>query len=250
MMGLAIASNSSAQDQALTILTEVAPPFQVKLPNGEMGGNFVEAVREIQRRVNNADPIKEVSWARGYQQLLTKPNTVLFGVARNAQRDPLFQWVGPFTEVVYGLYVRADAKFVLKTLDDAKQLKFISVYHDDVRDQLLTKAGFTNLDRTYDHTANVRKLMAGRIDAFASSNTFIDEQMATAGVPRNLVRQGLAIGAAQTWIAFSRETPAATVNAWRQALQAMKKDGTFERLMKKDNPTWTSPRVAVTEFRD
>ena len=81
--------------QTLTILTEVSPPGQTKAADGKFGGFAVEVVREIQRRVGNTDYIQEVPWARGHITLQNKPNTILFSVARAAERNPLFQWVGP-----------------------------------------------------------------------------------------------------------------------------------------------------------
>ena len=248
LCSLVLPSPLGAWAQSLTILTEINPPLQIKLANGEPGGPTVAVVREIQRRVNNTDPIELVPWARGYRAVETQANTALFVMARTASRDPQFQWVGPFTEAVYALYVKADSKIVLKDLDDAKQLKSIGVYRDDARDQLLTQAGFTNLDRTVDNSANVKKLMLGRIEAFASSNTAIEVLMASLGYPGDSVRAALPLTKIQTWMAFSKQTPESTVRAWADALEAMKKDKTFETIMVSGIPGWTPAGKAVTQF--
>ncbi len=248
LLGPVLTGPLGAWAQPLTILTEVNPPLQVKLANGEPGGPTVAVVREIQRRVNNSDPIELVPWARGYRALETQANTALFVMARTASRDAQFQWVGPFTEAVYALYVKADSKITLKDLDEAKQLKAIGVYRDDARDQLLTQAGFTNLDRTVDNSSNVKKLMLGRIDAFASSNTAIDMLMASVGYPRDSVRAALPLVKIQTWMAFSKQTPESTVKAWADALEGMKKDKTFETIMASGIPGWTPPGKPVILF--
>jgi polar amino acid transport system substrate-binding protein len=234
--------------QSLTLLTEIAAPNQVILPNGEIGGPAAEVVREIQRRVKNADPIKVVPWARGYMMLERQPNTALFLVARTAARDPLFHWVGPFTESSYRIYVKANSMVVLNNLDDAKRLKSIGVYRDDARDQVLTKAGLTNLDRANDNTSNVKKLMLDRIEAFAASSNTIDDLMASADVPRELVREALSFLTIQTWLAFSMETPESTVAAWTDALESMKKDKSFDKIQKAGNPKWKAPKKAITQF--
>lgn len=239
---------SQVWSQPLAILTELQPRTQIRLPNGEMGGPNVEVVREIQRRVGNSDPIKEVAWARGYHELSTTPNTLLFTVARTAQRNALFHWVGPINENVYGLYVKADSTLRLKNLEDAKALKLISVYRNDVRDQFLTQAGFTNLDRTSDEAANVKMLMAGRVQAIASSSSTIDDQMARAGVPREHVSLALPFVTAQTWLAFSKGATEKTIADWTQALESMKKDKSFEKIMKSGNPKWSPPTKPITEF--
>lgn len=246
--GLLLSWPALAWAQQLTILTEINPPTQIRLANGELGGAAVEVVREIQRRVNNRDPIEVVPWARGYRLVETQPNTALFIMARTATRNPLFHWVGPFTEAVYALYVKADSGIVLKDLDDARQLKSIGVYRDDARDQMLTQAGFANLDRTVENSSNLKKLMIGRIDAFASSDAAIDDLLAGAGLARDSVREALVLKKIQTWLAFSRQTPESTIKAWADALESMRKDKSFERIMTSGVPGWKPPEKPITQF--
>lgn len=248
ILALVSLAGAPVWSQSLSIYTELVPPNQVRLPNGELGGPLVDVVREIQRRVGNTDPIKVVPWSRGYHLLTLEPNTLLFAIARTAERNPLFHWVGPVDEDLYALYVKADSPINLKSLEDAKSLKFISVYRDDVRDQFLTKAGFTNLDRTSDSSASVKKLMTGRIDAISASVVTIDAMLAAAGEPRESVRMAFTFLAAQTWLAFSKGTSEKTIAAWTDALEAMKKDKRFETLMKSGNPKWTLPSKAIVQF--
>ena len=115
-------------------------------------------------------------------------------------------------------------------------------------DQLLTQAGFTNLDRTVENISNLRKLMLGRADAFASSNVAIDELLTRAGIAPDSVREALPLLKVQTWMAFSRQTPESTVRAWANALESMKKDKTFETIMTSGIPGWTPPGKPVTQF--
>lgn len=248
ILALASMAGAAVWSQSLAIYTELVTPNQIRLPNGELGGPVIELVRELQRRVGNTDTIKVVPWSRGYHLLSAEPNTLLFAIARTAERNALFHWVGPVDEDLYGLYVKTDSAINLKSLEDAKSLKFISVYRDDVRDQILTKAGFTNLDRTSDSSASIKKLMAGRVDAISSSVVTIDGLMAAAGTPRDSVRLALTFLAAQTWLAFSKGTSEKTVADWNEAFESMKKDKSFEAIMKAGNPRWAPPAKAITQF--
>lgn len=239
---------TGAWAQQLTIVTELSVPYQVQLPSGELGGPNVELVREIQRRVKNSDSIQIVPWARGYKMLSEDPNTVLFTVARTAPRNALFQWVGPTNESVYSLFVKADSKLKLQSLDDARRLKAIGVYRADARDQILTQAGFTNLERTTNRVNNLKMLMADRVDAIAFSRASIDEVLEAAGFPRTAVREALAFHTVQIWIAFSKNTPETTVLAWADAFESMKQDKTFEKIMRSDLPGWKPPGKPITQF--
>ncbi len=236
------------QAQPLTIYTEINSPVQFLGADGKLTGLAVEVVQEIQKRVGSKDPIKVVPWARGYQELLAKPGVALFSTARTAERNSLFQWVGPLVEVSFCFYVKADSKVTLKSLEEAKMLGAIGVYRDDARDLFLTKAGFANLERTIDNVANAKKLMAGRIDAFAAASLSVEDVMEAAGYKGADVREAMPFLKSQYFIAFSKETNPETVHAWNDALEAMKKDRTFERIYRTYYPRQPLPGPAITKF--
>jgi polar amino acid transport system substrate-binding protein len=245
-LSIALAGSSAAR--SLSIYTEIDPPGQIQQANGTLTGLAVEVVQEIQRRTGDTSPIEVVPWARGYLELQTLPNVALFATARTAERNALFKWVGPIDEKRYCLFVKADSTTVLKTLEDAKKLGSIGVYKDDVRDLFLTRQGFKNLDRTIDNVSNVKKLMAGRIDAFPSSTTGVAELAQSAGYKAGDLKEALPIFNVQLYIAFSRSTADVTVKAWSSAFEAMKKDKTFSRLHQKYYPRQPLPGPAITEF--
>jgi polar amino acid transport system substrate-binding protein len=196
----------------------------------------VELVQEIQKRIGNTDPIELVPWARSYTELQTAPNVVLFSIARSKDRDPLFQWVGPIREATYQFYVRKDSPIVINSLEDARKLRLIGVYKDDVREQYLTGQGFTNLDRSIDNTIIVKKLMADRIDAFISTPDAVDLLLKTAGFSGRDVRGTFSFMKFQGYIAFSRTTPGSIVRKWGEAFEGIKKDGTYEKTFRKYFP--------------
>ncbi len=218
--------------QGLKVYTEISPPAQQLGADGKLTGFTVDLVREIQRRIGNTDPIEVVPWAKGYGELQARPNVALFTAARSQERAELFQWVGPIRELTYQLYVRADSHAILNSLEDARKLKLIGVYKDDVREQYLIQKGFTNLDRSVDNTIIVKKLMAGRIEAFISRPDAVDQILRTAGFAPGAVRGTLALLRLPGYIAFSKTTPARTVKKWDEAFQGMKSDGTYERMFK------------------
>jgi len=234
--------------QPLTIYTEIDAPGQFFRPDGSLTGLSVEVVKELQRRTGNTDRIKVVPWARGYLELQTLPNVVLFATARTAERDPLFRWIGPTDEKRYALFVKADSPILLKTLEDAKKLGAIGVYKDDVRDLFLTGRGFKNLERTIDNIANVKKLMSGRIDAFAFATTGVSELAESAGYKVEDLKEALPILKVQLYITFSRGTPEPTVKAWDKAFKEMKKDKTFERIYHLYYPQQPLPGPPITRF--
>ena len=243
----ALLIGASAAAQGLTIYTEINAPLQFEGDQGQLTGLAVEVVREIQRRVGSTEAIQLVPWARGYLDLQSLPDVALFSTARTAERNHRFKWVGPYDETAFGLFVRAGSRITLKSLEDARKLHAIGVYTNDVQDLYLTQAGFRNLQRSVDNVANVKKLMAGRIDAFASAPASIEQLARSAGCRAGDLKEAFVFLRSQWYIAFSSRTPDATVNDWSAAFEAMKADHTFERIYHRYYPHRALPGPADLE---
>ena len=222
--------------QSLTIYTEVYPPYQYLDAAGRPAGYACDLVRELQRRTGNADPIEIVPWIRGYTKLQSNPNLLLFSITRTRSRDPLFTWVGPIAEVQFVFCVKADSGTRVRNLAEARKLHLIGVYKEDVLDQYLTAKGFTNLDRSLDALTPVKKLLSGRIDALAASRQSLPELCRMAGARERDLRETFSLLSAQMYLAFSRTTSASIITAWTEALEGMKRDGSFERIFRRSFP--------------
>ena len=231
---------SSAQQ--LRLICEDTPPMQFKAPDGSLTGLTVEVVLEIQKRVGNTDPIQMLPWARGLKMLNEEPNTVLFTMARTAERNDLYQWVGPVSEEIMGLYAKADSPLRIKSLDDAKKVRAIGVYRNDIRDQYLTNKGFTNLYRVIEAAQNYKMLMLGRIDLLASSEGDV------AGSKFKGLKMVFPLMTTQMFIAMNQETDPTVVAKWNEALTTMKADGTFKAIYHKYYPDRNLPGPAITKF--
>lgn len=231
--------------EALRIYCESAPPNQFLLPDGSLTGMAVEVVREIQKLVGNSDPIQLVPWARGYDALQKQPNVVLFSVARTPEREPLFHWIGPLHELRFNFYVKADSHIVINSMEDAKQVGRIGVYNNDVRDEILTKAGFRNLDRSTSNVFNFKKLMTGRIDAYTTDAAALDAEAREAGYRAEDVKAAFTFMRVQIYVAISRGTPESTVKAWSEAFAILQKKGVFAKVYKTYFPGLTPPTKAI-----
>lgn len=234
--------------QDLAIYCEEEPPNQYVGPDGELTGMTVEIVKEIKQRVGSRAPIQMVPWARGYDAAIGEPNIVLFTVSRTAERNQMFNWVGPVHELDFTFYARVDSHVHIKSLEDARKLQRIGVYISDVREVMLMRGGFDNLDRAANNTQNFKKLIAGRIDVYATSSQSIDAEAASAGFSSAAVKPVFTFARVQDYIVLSKGTPASVVKAWTQAFASMKKDGTFAQIHRKYYPSRPLPGKPVTEF--
>ena len=234
LVGMTMALSVSAQ--SLMILCENDPPVQFRDANGNLTGYTVELVREIQRRVGNQDEIKMLPWARAYDMIQKYPNVVLFQMSRSAEREKLFNWVGPVQEHIYGLYAKADSKITLSSLEEAKKVRSIGVYRGDIRHQILAEAGFTNLVVANENSANIAQLMRGRVDLITLASTTYDREVSSAGFSPSDLKLVLPFHTSRNYLAMSKEMPPKVVESWNAALEAMRKDGSIDKLIGKYFP--------------
>ncbi|MCD4485615.1 ABC transporter substrate-binding protein [Chromobacterium vaccinii] len=217
---------------ALDILTEDDPPITFS-QNGKPAGLVVEVVQEIQRRVGSHDPITVMPWARGYRLAQTQENTALFNTNRIAERERLFKWVGPVTTTLGSFFVRRDSKLKLVSLDDARKLGQILVVRDWYLQLMLSAQGFSNLNAIVTPNQMVSMLMHGRADVIASENTTMPTQLKQLGYQPADVRKAYTFIHTSGYIAFSPKTSDAVVKAWQQALDDMKRDGSFAAIYRR-----------------
>lgn len=215
----------------LTILTEEYPPFNYE-ENKELKGASVDIVKELQKRVGNTDPIKVELWSKAYNICLTQKNIALFSTTRTEAREKLFQWVGPLVTDTWCLFAKKGSGITIKTLEDAKKYKVGAYLNDAIEQYLLKDAGFGDaVQSVKENQLNARKLMAGRIQLWAGGDVQLPYLMVKEGFKADDIEKLLEFRKTEMYLAFSKDTDPAIVAKWQAAYEAMKKDGTYDKIM-------------------
>jgi len=102
-------------------------------------------VRELLKRLGEPGEISVVPWARGYHTVQQTPNTALFATIRNAEREPLFQWVGPILLAQDSFYALKGSGIQLRDLTDVAAAGPIAIPRDWFSYQELRNLGLQNL---------------------------------------------------------------------------------------------------------
>jgi polar amino acid transport system substrate-binding protein len=227
--------------QELTILTENYSPLSYK-KEGIITGSSVEVVREILRRLHQPDNIMMLSWARGYNLLMTKPNVALFSTTRTKERENQFHWVGPLCTSQNGFYAKRGSHIRISSLEDAKKVDSIATYKEDAREQMLKAWGFTNLDSSKSPTSNLKKLLSGRVDLWLYDSLGMPGVAEQVGIDPAELELVLPLEEVSLYIAFSKGSPEKVINKWKKTLDEMKQDGSFEKISKKWLPKNSIPK--------
>ena len=246
---LATGAQASATDAgALRILTEDNPPLNFT-KDGAITGLATEVVRELVKRTGTAGRIRMVAWPAGYQALSERPHTALFSTVMTAERKGRFQWVGPLAVVDTNLYALKRSGIQIANLDQARKAGRIATVRKYYSEQVLKEEGFGNTESFPDREAGLRKLLDGKVQLVVSSNTEMPAALKRIGASMDDVTNAFTLSTDLVYIAFSKGTSPKRVARWQDALDAMKRDGSFAKIYARWLPAEIPPGIfqLVTE---
>jgi polar amino acid transport system substrate-binding protein len=226
----------------LTLLTEYAPPASMLEDGsatgvGEVIGRASDAVRELMARTGTPFTMEIQPWKRAYTAALERPDTCVFSTTRLPERDPLFKWIGPLDTADWVLLGRANHRYALRTLEDARPLR-IGTYYGDARDAYLRERGF-KVDAAQNDMINPQKLLLGRIDLWAASMPRGSVVVELNGWSGQIVPV-LSFKQVDVYLACNRSVPDALVKRMNTVIEAMHRDGAVRRIEKKYEG-WRAP---------
>ena len=228
------------------VVTENLPPFNF-MQDGKVIGISAEVVRHIfheagysmeQGDIQKGD-IQMCPWARAYYDVQHSPNTVLFSMARTENRESLFQWVGPISNVTIGVIAKKQRKIKIATAADFTKYRIGSV-RDGAPEQLLIKAGVDveSLQRLAFPEMNIKKLQADRIDMFPFNLQTSQYLMLNLGMNPDDYEIVFTLKKKDLYIALHKDTDSTLVASLQAALDRMKQPGNdgispFEHIVSK-----------------
>ncbi len=220
-----------------SLITEEYPPVTFMGADHRPSGFVVEIVEALMEQVGMDQEILVAPWAIGYDLALNLPNILLFSMDRTPLRDPLFAWIGPVGSNTAYLYGRRSFEPTLPDLSAAKASPAIGTTQDWWTEQLLKELGFTNLKSSLDPRDTVRQLIHGDVELAIFTDLTASSLFESAGYSINDVVPLLPVWTQDFYIAASEGTHPHLVYQMQKALDAMKRDGRFERIIRSYVPS-------------
>lgn len=240
LMGVAafasLARAELPQNYRVNLLTENLPPFNMAAGgknfavDTDISGINTDVVREMFKRAGIDYSLSlRFPWARMYQTALDKPDYGLFSTNLSPERKNLFKWVGPLAKTSFVLLSAPNKKISVASLAEAGKFK-IGAYANDAVSQELEHSGLNPINALRDQE-NVKKLMKGEIDLWATTDpvgAYLAKQENVTGL--NTV---LRFHDGELYLALNLQTPDEVVQRLQKALDAMNKDGTVAKIVKR-----------------
>ena len=178
-------------------------------------------------------------WARAYETAQSTEGALIYSIGRTKARDRLFKWVGVIAPADYYLFSLQERNLKLGQLEDAKKYQTATV-NEDVGEQFLVSNGFVlgkNLQSSVKYEFNYEKLKLGRVDLWVMGELTAFHLARQAGDdPAKVLAKAYRIselGSDGYYMAFGINTPNAVVERFRNGLETIKRNGTFDALKRK-----------------
>jgi polar amino acid transport system substrate-binding protein len=218
---------------ALKLLTEENPPLNYS-ENKKLTGMATEVVQEMGKRAGMKLDFEVMAWNKAYEKAQADKETCLYATARLPNRENAFKWVGPIAVNQWGLFALGGFTPVIKSLADARPYRIGGVARD-AKTEHLKQNSVTNIFEVEDDKLNPGKLTLNRkeaqkIDLWITSVATAKRVAAQAKVTD--IKLVLAVHEAESYLACSPRTSAATLKALADALEGMKKDGSYVKIIK------------------
>jgi len=225
--------HAAPAERVLLGFTENLPPLNYLDDVGPQGFS-VDLLRMMASAAGLSLELQVLPWVRAVQQAEAQPTSVLFSLTRTPEREAQFQWVGPIAQrriLIYKLASRADLS--LNQLGDLAGAR-IGVVRESAADRQLQAAGLKpgiHLELGLDDATNVRKLLAGRMEYVTLLDWAAAWNLRQLNLPYDTLQPVLEQDATRSyWYGLRPEADPALVRRLQAELDALKRDGRYDRL--------------------
>lgn len=227
LMGCVSAVQADSRD-TIDLVSFEEPPY-VMSDNGGAKGLVVEYVSALMDRAGLRYRLDILPAKRALLFALSHKNACVFPIERSQEREVDFHWISPIQISRHGFFQHPDDVPVsLRVLEDAKGFR-IGSYLGSGIGAYLESLGF-EVDYAAANSANIHKLMARRIDLWASDE--VSARYIAGNSQFTLAPSPLVFFTTVRAIGCHASMPTEVVEVLNDALQAMHRDGSFMRIKK------------------
>lgn len=228
LLSLLLSLSFQLHAHELLLYTEEWPPLNFTRDN-QLTGYSVELVQALSQLTGDRVRIESVPWTRGYALAQQQANTGLFSVGRIAERESLFQWVGPFVSSQNRFYTLKGSPLKINSLADARQHKLVMprLWYSL---QYLQSQGFDDIYTVTSPEIMMNMFRNGRSDLLAASDVTLPDVLALADLTPDDVVPQFSFMEHSSYLVFSPATDAKVVQRWQKAFEQLRRDGTVARL--------------------
>ena len=222
---LPVFSASAVDLNDVIIYAENDPPYvlvdaQNNVTGGTAGGKVLQVLTALQLP---SSTIHIVPWSRGYNEAITRPNVMIFPIAKTKERLKSLDYTFKVADSEVFFYkLKSSSTIKLTKVDDAKPYSVCAIINDYRYDYLLDQ-GFSKLDTSVDEFTALRKFLGSRCDLILLSERGMMSKLAKMGVDSGGVEKSIKPDNLDSglYAAFNKNTAPAVIEAFKNAAKKL-----------------------------
>ncbi|GLX79542.1 amino acid ABC transporter substrate-binding protein [Thalassotalea insulae] len=221
-----------AQQEAIKVLSEQFPPFNYTI-NHQPQGISTEQVQKLLNKLAIKTEIQFLPWGRAYYIAQTTPNTLIFSIARNKQREHQFHWIGLLSKAHACIFSLKSSQHLnhVTSLEQAKKYRVATQQQSHIS-QLLLRENFIehqNFLKTVSVSHAIKLLQYHRTDFIGYPKEVLYYHLTKQGItPEELIRVNFCLNSPPLYLAFSMGTPIDTVQRFKAAFSEIQANSVIE----------------------
>jgi len=242
LLSLVLILNLYASElNSIKVYTETYPPFNMK-QNGLLVGVSSEILKNMYKEmgiINKYKDIKLVPWARGYRIVIKKTNTMLYSTLRTKERENKFKWVGPIYTIKQDILALKISNIKIKRLQDLNKYKIGVILgwattdyllHNNIKkDSMKIFVGKDASKKGFD------SLNTAQIDCFVYNKNAIQYDTYLSKIISKNYKVIYQIENDKLYYAFNKKTDDKIIQQWQKALDKIKLNGVYQKILHKYN---------------
>lgn len=225
---------AQSQTKELRLLAAELPPYSFQIPPASVAetpgvdqGLVYEVVTEMAKRVGHTGLIEFIPWGEAQRIARTQPNIGILALTRTPERDNQYRWL---VRVVTDDLILVGGQGVdVSSLDKVKD-RPVGVLGRSGAEALLRERGFTRIKPQPEEWINARLMQQRRIDAWLAPRLMVIYAMHEVGGNLEALNFGEIVRKSEIYLAASKDLPDAEAQKWERAFEAVKADGTYQRI--------------------
>ncbi len=216
--------------QQIRFVTAEIPPITTQ-KDGKPDGAALLILAELCKKMQVPFEVRFLPWSRAQLDTQEGKDFAIAPLARSAEREPLYKWVGPLISDQIVLMTKKAHKSALTTLPGSKNL-YVGFLRASPTGAILKEAGFTKLEEANDEETSARMLEAERLDAWAVSRLLAPYTYRKLGFDPSELASGVQVRPNIMYLGFSRNVPDETIAKWQKALDELQASGKVAEILR------------------
>lgn len=230
VIGMNLFSYGIVCAENIDIYTVNAPPLSMPEDNH---GIFGDITLEAIKRINGTPVFIDKPWVRGQHDVQILKDKLIYPLTRTKEREPKYTWISEINYVGRSFVTKGE--YISSYEDARKKLKKVSVLLGSANHKILETNGFPKeqLETVYDNKQGLKLLRIGRVDAWFNSDLEAKWMVRQEEDTSTKYVFSKTLSSAPVYLAGSKSCDKELVNRLQKAINEMKTDGTFQKIIEK-----------------